>query len=88
MCAMVIGGLVRPHREDGEIFARVIFLWNSSVRHLPAQSLARRLEENPVLFDGKDVAVVTVGVVAPVVGGDAPVVAFTAVPSVIANDTR
>ena len=86
--AMVVGGVVRPHQEDGEIFSRVIILWKRSVRYLPAQRSGRLLEVSPVLFDGGDVAVAAVGVELSVVDGVAHAVAGTAVPSAIANDTR
>ena len=57
------------------------------MRYFPAQRSGRLLEASPVLFDGGDVAVVAVGVVASVVHGTTPVVAGTAVLRVIANDT-
>ena len=78
---MVVRGVVRPHEENVEIFARAIFLWKISVRCLPAQRQVRLQEVSPGLFDCGDVAVLAVGVVA------APVVAGSFVSSVIANDT-
>ena len=69
VCAMVVGGVVRSQKENGEDFAKITFLPKSSVRYLPAQRLVRPLEVCPVLLDWGDVSVVAVGVVA------APVVA-------------
>ena len=81
VCAMVVDGIVRSHKENGEDFAKKAFLRKSSVRYLPAQRLVRPLEVSPVLLDWGDVSVVAVGVVV------ASVVAGSFVSSAIANDT-